>query len=189
MLFGILVLPNCAKYKPTTIAHPEGETQENGNVKMVARKLSRSECATCFDSPSVSKKYVAIQLYVKNKTDKSIVLSANRLNMPVASSKKVSKIVYRNTAARVGGYLGGALLVWPLVIPAAVDGVKSSKANSYVDRDISEKVLGQNEKVIIKPHNSVNKIIFVTPQDLKDELVVTLTRKNLSNPLDFNFIL
>lgn len=181
----LLVLPHCAKYSPSPLPHPVGEEQEKSNIKIVTRKLSAKECAACFDEKSVSKKYDVIQLYVKNKNKKPIVLSANNISVPVESSKDVCHKIHRNTAGRVAAYGAGAFFLWPLIIPAAVDGAKSSTANHRINRDVAVKVLGQNETEIIQPHNSVNKVIFVPKRYSKNEIDVKLINKSSKETVCF----
>jgi hypothetical protein len=177
----ILVLPNCAKYRPTALPHPAGERQQSNGVTVITRKLTSQECRNSFDSKFLSKKYDAIQIYIQNKSNENVVLSSTNITLPIASKKDVCRKIYRNTAGRVASYGAVGILLWPLfLIPAAIDGSKSSTANHKIDLDIKEKAIVQNDKVIVLPHHSINKIIFVPKQEPKRVFDIILTTKDLT---------
>lgn len=181
-LFGfcliLLLLPNCAKYKPSPLPYPTGKVQEAEKVQVVTRKLSQSELESCFDSSDISNKYEGIQICVKNNRSEPIVLAARNIDASLESSKIICEKLHRCTAGRVAGYCAGGLLLWPLFIPAAVDGAKSSKANYKINQDVSVKVLGQNESTVIDPNRSINKVFFVPRSQMKPEFGVTLIEES-----------
>jgi hypothetical protein len=185
LLIAAIGLSGCAKYKSSSVPYPTGFSQEAEDIQVVTRKLSDRECITCFDSKTTAKKYDAVQMYVKNNRDKPIVLSANKLDIEIENVKNISKTIYRNTAGRVAGYGIGALFFWPLIIPAAVDGAKSSKANFEVDQDVKVKVLGQNDTEIIQPGAAVNKIFFVPKDKMRKEFNVTLIEQSSLKEIGF----
>jgi hypothetical protein len=184
---AILVLPHCAKYKPTELPHPAGQHQESNGVSVIARKLTSSECANCFDSKSLAKKFDALQVYVQNKSDESVVLSSTNISLPIASKKDISYKIYRNTIGRAGTYGFIGLFAPLFFIPAAVDGAKSSSANHKIDIDVKNKVLLQNEKEVIAPHNSINKVVFVSKNCANKNFDITLTNEKLAPVAKFTY--
>jgi len=185
MALLLFILPQCAKYKPTPLPHPTGHSQETDGVKVVSRQLTEQEIKACFDTREAAQKYSAVQVSVKNNRNKPIVLSANTIDMPIESTKSISNKIYRNTAGRAGGYGVASLVLWPLIIPAAVDGAKSSNANYKIDHDMKVKVLGQNETIVIEPHNAINKVFFVEKESIKDEFSLTLVEQDSSKEIGF----
>lgn len=185
IVFLLVVLPNCAKYKPSSLPHPTGLSQESEDIKVITRRFTDKECETCFDSKDAAKKYVAVQVYVKNNRSNPIILSANNIDLPLESSKNISKAVHRNTAGRVAAYSVASLFFWPLIIPAAVDGAKSSTANYKADRDLEAKIIGQNETEIIKPDNSINKVFFVPRDQMREDFNLTLVEQDSLRKVNF----
>jgi len=182
---SLFLFSGCAKYKPSQIPFPSGEKQKANNIKIVTRKLSDKEVKICFDSQKLSKKYDAVQIYVKNNSDKTIILNAQQISLPVISAKEICKTTYRETAARITSYAIPGFFLWPFWIPAIIDGQKSSKANEQIDQDVSVKVLATNDNKSIKPNNHINKIAFIPKGYNTKEFAIKLVDKNLKTASKF----
>lgn len=185
MALLLFTLPQCAKYKPSPLPYPTGHTQEVDEVQVVSRQISDAELSACFDTKEAQIKYSAVQIYIKNNRKKPVVLSANKIGMPIESSKIIAKKIHRNTVGRAGGYGLGALFLWPLIIPAAVDGAKSETSNRKIDMDMKVKVLGQNETVVIQPNNAVNKVFFVPKESTRSEFSLSLVEQDSLKEIRF----
>ena len=182
---SLIILAGCAKYKPSPTPFPTGKKQELNNIKVVTRKISPQEVKICFDSTNLAKKYDAVQVYIKNNSTKSIILNSQNISLPILSAKEVCKPAYRCTGLRAGSYGIVAMLLCPFWIPAIIDGLKSSKANAEIDRDVQTKVLSKNDNVIIKPHNHINKITFIPKGQATNEFSIKLVDKNLKTANKF----
>lgn len=180
LFFGALlcVLPNCAKYRPASLPLPTGQTQNIEGVEVITRKLTKYEFGTCFDTSEAADKFDAVQIYVKNNRTRPIVLSANNITLPLEGSKVVAETIHRNTVGRAAGYTFGGLFFWPLLIPAAVDGAKSSKANYKINQDINAKGLTQNTSVVIDPNRYTNRALFVRKEQMKSNFTITLVEED-----------
>jgi len=155
---SLLILPNCARYSPTQIPHPAGQRQEENEVQVVTKKLSKDECQTCFDSKYLRTKYDAIQIYVKNKSTTPVVLSAANIDLPIQSSRNVSNKIRKHRTSGPDSPKGKKTLSW---LSSLFSYVHSYKTSDEIEKDVSVKVLGRNESEIIQPHESVNKVIFI----------------------------
>lgn len=106
----------------------------------------------------IAKGYQPIQLTFRNNTDKRYVFSSRDVSLPCAHADEVARTVHTSTVGRVAGYSVGGLFVWPLFIPAVVDGIKSSNANTALDKDFDEKA---KDSFLIAPHSYSKTLIFV----------------------------
>jgi hypothetical protein len=98
--------------------------------------------------------------------------------------EEVAQKAHRSTLGRAAGYGVAALFLWPLAIPAVVDGVKSSKANTQMDIDFAAKRL---QDTVIQPFTTINGIIFVPTVELKPNLSINIIDKDTQEKLEFNF--
>ena len=91
--------------------------------------------------------------------------------MPTVSGEEVAEKAHTSTLGRSAGYGVGALLLWPLAIPAIADGVKSSNATESADRDFGAKSINE---LTIQPYSVHNGVVFVPLEDYSDAFRVTL---------------
>ena len=62
------------------------------------------------------------------------MFSPEGLSVPVCSPEEVADKCHTSTAGRATAYGVGALFLWPLAVPAIVDGVRSHEANVKLDK-------------------------------------------------------
>ena len=158
----LMALTSCASYKATSLGNLSSEimTSPSTSEKVLfgARAFTKEDCRRYLDRNVISKGYQPIQVYIQNNSDASYNFSLDRIGLPCVRSDEVADTVHTSTVGRAVGYGVGALFLWPLAIPAIVDGIKSSEANTSLDNDFSDKT-AKNQ--IIHPYSTLNKIIFV----------------------------
>ena len=173
--FLMLAPFGCARYKPSTlpILQPEFATYSEtiDKVTLSCKALSKEECKRYFDRDIIGKGYQPVQVAIDNNTEKHILFSAQSVSLPICSPEEVANKCHTNTAGRAAGYTVAGLFLWPFLIPAVVDGVKSSNANAELDRDFEGKSL---EQVLINPHSNHSGIIFISNSDFQDSFSVKL---------------
>jgi hypothetical protein len=140
-------------------------------VAVLAKAYDKADCKRYLDRNVISKGYQPVQIYIQNNSDKNYVFSMDRVSLPCARADEVAETVHTSTVGRIVGYGLGALVLWPLVIPAIVDGLKSSEANASLDNDFAAKTA--REQVIYK-HSHLNKLIFVPLSDYQQNFNITL---------------
>ena len=171
---ALIALPHCAKYKPIPLGKPFHH-KEKGKVEVAAREFTPAEFKHYFDTSIDCKKFIPLQLFVHNKSDKSITLEAKNLNLTLLTTDKVKRKMHRSTAARTVGWgVAGALLFAPLIIPAIVDGVRSNNANTEIDADMDKYAFGSDSSIEIKPGVAINKIMFAERPSIKSEPLTAL---------------
>jgi len=69
-------------------------------------------------------------------------------------------------------------------VPAVVDGVGSSQANTQMDIDFAAKAL---KDTVVLPFMTANGVIFVPTSDYKPSLIINLVDKETKEKLSFVF--
>ncbi len=176
----------CASYQAsplTTLSTETIETSRSDDVVVLARAFDRSDCRTYLDRDVIGEGYQPVQIYIQNDSKKSFAFSLNRLSLSCARPEEVAEKVHTSTVGRAVGYGVGALFIWPLAIPAIVDGIKSSKANDALDTDFNAKTARDG---IIFPHSHVNRLIFVPVNQYQPSFELTLIEQDTQKARSFN---
>ena len=188
ILFGFhSILCSCASYKPAPMSSlqpefaPYSETIEN--VTLACKPLSRAECKRFFDRDIIDKGYQPVQITVVNNSPKYILYSNQSISIPVCSPQEVAEKCHTSTAGRATAYGVAGIFVWPLLIPAVVDGVGSSQANTKLDQDFNEKNM---EQMVINPYSTHNGVVFFSKTDYQDSFFVRLVDKETTQKLEYH---
>ena len=176
MLFFIVIfLSGCASYEPQPLpdVQPEFATYSENieDVTLACRALTKKECEKYFDRDIIGNGYQPLLITIVNDSDKEILFSPEGLSVPVCSPEEVAEKCHTSTAGRATAYGVGALFLWPLAVPAIVDGVKSHEANVQLDKDFDEKYLDER---VIDPHSTHNGIIFISNAEYQESFTLKL---------------
>jgi hypothetical protein len=181
-------LGSCASYRASSLNSPStdvvtfSETKEK-DIAVTSKAFNVTDCKIYLDRNVIAKGYQPIQLYIENNSDKTYGFSLNRISLSCARPEEVAEKVHTSTVGRAVGYGAGALLFWPLAIPAIVDGVKSSQANDALDRDFFAKAA---QDQVILPHSHMNKLLFVPVRDYQPNFSLTLMEKDTNKAVPFS---
>ncbi|MBM3207420.1 MAG: hypothetical protein FJZ57_02285 [Chlamydiae bacterium] len=172
----LILSTGCASYNASALSNLQAtyliDAQANSSeVVAVAKAFTKQDCIRYLDRDLIRKGYQPLQLYVENRSNKTYSFALNRISLPYATSDEVADKVHTSTVGRITGYGVGALFIWPLVIPAIIDGIKSSEANQALDEDFYCKSVKDQ---IIGPYSHMNTIIFVPRSDFKNNFNFTL---------------
>lgn len=184
------MLSGCASYKAAPLSSLSSEavysssSKKSSDIFIAAKTFDKTDCKRYLDRDVISKGYQPIQLYIQNNSDRSYSFSLSRIDLPFARQEEVADKVHTSTIGRILGYgIPGVIILWPLLIPAVVDGIKSSEANDALDCDFSAKIARDQT---INPHSLFNKIIFVPASDFQQSFNVTLIDQESNKPKMFN---
>jgi hypothetical protein len=179
----------CASYEAVAVPKLQPEFAANAkkqnDVIVAVRVFSKDDCRKYFDKDVISEGYQPIQVAVDNRSKEYLLLSKSGISLPMVPPEEVAKKCYRSTAGRATAYGVGALFLWPLAVPAIVDGVKSSNANTQMDIDFAAKGLQES---VIQPFSNISGVIFVPTSEFKSYLGVNLINKESNEKLTFEFI-
>ena len=182
LIIGTLMfLFSCASYNATTLhtlAYDAvlSSVTIKDDVVAVAKAFNKGDCKRFLDRDVIMEGYQPIQLYIENNSDKFYIFSLSRVSLPTAQPEEVAQTVHTSTIGRAVGYGVGAIFLWPLAIPAIVDGIKSAEANDHLDIDYSSKAA--KDQVIIQPHSYFNKLLFVPINEYQPSFTITLIDAN-----------
>lgn len=152
----------CASYQASSLSALDPDFvksySEAQDLEIGCKAYTVDDCFAFLDRNVIAKGYQPVQLTFKNASDKRYVFSTKHLTFPCASAEEVAHRVHTSTVGRIAGYGVGGLFVWPLFIPAVVDGIKSSNANTALDKDFDQKA---KNDLLIAPHSYSKTVIFV----------------------------
>ncbi|MDJ0652067.1 MAG: hypothetical protein QNJ27_03585 [Simkaniaceae bacterium] len=152
----------CASYKANVLtaldpdhvrSYPEVQGMEIG-----CKPYSVHDCLTYLDRNVIAKGYQPIQLTFRNNSDARYVFSTKYISLPCVDPGQVARAVHTSTVGRVTAYGAGAFFFLPLAIPAIIDGIKSSDANTALDTDFDQKA---RDSFLIAPRSFSKTLIFV----------------------------
>jgi len=168
-------LSSCANYRASSLnalsSEPIIYNTSKEQVVVLAKAYNKTDCKRYLDRDVISKGYQPVQIYIQNNSDKNYHFSPDRISLACARSDEVAERVHTSTIARVTAYGIGAFFIFPLIIPAIVDGMKSIEANTSLDNDFAAKTA--REQVIYK-HSHFNKLIFVSVESYQPNFNISL---------------
>lgn len=189
VLASALILASCASYSASPLCNPSPDLVQFASpqerITVISKTFSREDCNRFLDRDVIAEGYQPIQIYIQNESENNYIFSLNRISLPIARPSEVAEKVHTNTAGRAAGYGAGALIIWPLAIPAIVDGIKSSQANDALDNDFAAKAAKDQ---VIFPHSHLNAIIFVPTHAYQDSFTLTLVDKESNQPKILNLV-
>jgi len=178
---SLITLSSCANYHASSLntlapdAILSSHSMEKKEILIVAKAFSKRDCQRYLDRDVIAEGYQPVQLYIENRSDKSYVFALDRISLAHAEPEEVAEKVHTSTVGRAVGYGVGALFLWPLAIPAVVDGIKSHEANNALDTDFLSKA-ARNQ--VIEPHSYFNKLLFVPNNEYQPSFTLTLLDQN-----------
>lgn len=182
----IMLITACAKYKPTTLELPRSKGQEKNGLVVQAESLSNDHAKNLFGGRSPHKKgYKAIQIAIQNNTSATYTLSAQNIGLEIVPTSVVAEQLEFNTAGRVIGWAIGGLFLWPLFIPAIVEGTNASKANKAIRNDFNTRVISSDSNIIIEPGKTLNRVMFVHADNYKTTFNISLVNQSNHNSQKF----
>lgn len=175
-LIGSVALNGCASYSaarlPSADVASYSNMQNQDGLKVAAKFLDARETKSIFGVDKVYELYQPIYIVIDNRTGSAYQFNKRTsINIQSTPAEEVSKNCGFNTAARATSYGVAGLFIWPLLIPAVVDGVGSSNANQKMQADFMYKEI-QDDRII--PNGLLNGVIFVNKMKEGEELVVRL---------------
>lgn len=187
---SLLLITGCASYRASALNVLNSEiisspySIKQGGIKIMAKAFDRVDCKRYLDRNVLKEGYQPIQLYIQNDSDKAYAFSLSRIDLPVARPEEVSKTVHTSTVGRVLAYgIPAFFLLWPLAIPATIDGIKSAKANNSLDADFLSKAARDQT---IHSMSYLNKLIFVPLNDYRNTLTLVLIDAETNELKKFN---
>lgn len=181
LLIGCLVLSGCATYSAGRLPSSDVATlknmQDQDGLRVGVKFFDARESKQVFGVGKVSELYQPVYIAIDNRTKNSYEFAKRTsINKQSVPSEEVAKNCGFNTAARATTYGVAGLFIWPLLIPAVVDGVGSAQANQKMESDYAYKEIKDDR---IQPNGLLNGVIFVDKMKEGEEFVIRL--QNVAN--------
>jgi hypothetical protein len=172
VLAPCLVLLNGCKtpYKAKKLAPVKAHAtltheQEEPHIIFSYEIFDKQDCFDYLGRDVLARGYQPLHITLVNNTLNPFEFSTTKFSFPVIDFEDVADAVHTDTIRKVLGYGIPALIIWPLWIPAVVEGIRSANANMKLDRDYARKTLRDQ---IVMPSQKIDGIVFV-PVDQFDE--------------------
>lgn len=171
----LLGLSGCARYQAQSLKRLSTDTSNqitNNSISYASRAFDRCDCKRYLDRNVIEQGYQPVHLTITNNTDRNLNFLLEGISMPCLDAQEVAQKVHTSTLARAASYGVAGLFIWPLLIPAVVDGIGSSQANEKLDSDFERKAM-RNQTIM--PYNTINGLVFVSSASYDPNFRITLT--------------
>jgi hypothetical protein len=170
---GAILLSGCAKYRAQPLDRLATcvSNKKEPLIAFAYRALNKSESKRYLGRDVLAKGYQPVHITFSNNTNRYLNFSKANISMQCVSASEIAHKVHTSTVARATSYGVASLFLWPLAIPAIVDGVGSSQANEKLDEDFSRKELCNQ---VVSPFSTINGLIFVPVEKFDPEFKITL---------------
>lgn len=173
---GLLLLSGCASYHAAPLSDLSPNIhqltlQKDSDILVTAKPFNKADCEVYLDRNIIKKGFQPLQISIQNNSDKDYQFSPENLGLPLAHDKQVRDKAHTSTFGRIAGYSAGALVIWPLVIPAIADGINSKNSNKALDSDYHSKIARES---IITSGSHYNKLVFVPIKEYKSRFILGL---------------
>jgi len=183
---SLMLIPGCADYKAVPLRRLGSQISrdsENPCVSFDYLIFNKIDCKKYLGRDVIAKGFQPVQITFTNNSDKSFIINPSNFSLPCVDPYEVAKKVHYSVVNRVVGYGVGALFIWPLAIPAVIEGINAPKANQQLDEDYDHKIV---QSQVLKPFSIVNGLIFVPKDSFNPEFTFTLVGKQDNKSLEFS---
>ncbi len=175
LLAPLMLLVGCASYEAAMLSTLPVQTavqsHQNSKVLVTWKIFDQQDSKTYLGRDLLSEGYIPVQMTIRNHSSDPMYLNPGNFSIPLPPINEVANRVHTSTAGRVVGWGVPGLLIWPLLVPAVYDGIKSKEANAALDADYFAKAIKEQT---IQPHSSFNGVVFVPKQMANQELEMFL---------------
>jgi hypothetical protein len=178
LLMPLMLLAGCASYEASMLTslpvQSAVQSRHNPNVLVTWKIFNDQDSKIYLGRDLISEGYIPIQMTIRNNSSDPMYLHPQNFSVPLPPINEVANKVHTSTAGRVAGWGVPGLLIWPLLVPAIYDGIKSKEANAALDADYFAKAIKEQT---IQPHSSFNGVFFLPKQMTNQPLEMFLVNQ------------
>ncbi len=183
-----LLASGCATYHagrlPSSDVSSFNNSQDQDGLKVAVKMMDARESKQVFGVGKVAQLYQPIYIAIDNRTKSSYEFKKRDLNKQSVPAEEVAKTCKFNTAGRATAYGVAGVFIWPLLIPAVVDGTGSANANSKMESDYMYKEIQDTR---IQPNGLLNGVVFVDKMKDGEEIAIRLRNTDTNEIKLFSF--
>lgn len=181
LLCAVVAITGCASYRagrlPSSDVASFKTAQDQENLMVAVKFFDARESKQIFGVGKVYELYQPVYIAIDNRTKNSYEFSKRgSVNKQSVPAEEAAKNCGFSTVGRATTYGVAGLFIWPLLIPAVVDGVGSAQANQKMESDYMYKEIKDDR---IAPNGLLNGVMFVDKMKEGEEFVVRL--RNVDN--------
>jgi len=182
------MLSGCASYRagrlPSIDVSSFQNVAEQEGLKVAVKFFDARETKQIFGVKKVYQKYQPVYIAIDNRTACTYGFKKRTLNKPTVPAEEVAETCGFSTAGRATAYGVAGVFIWPLLIPAVVDGVGSSQANQRMQDDFMYKEI-KDERIV--PNGLLNGVVFLDRMKDGEELAIRLQNVDTNEIKLFSF--
>jgi len=189
MISLCVFVSGCATYRAKALSSHNVTSflkfQDREGLKVAAKFFYGGESRKMFGVKKVYEIYQPVYIEIDNRSTSSYGFEKGMLSREAIPAEEVAKECGFNTAARAGAYGVPGIFIWPLLIPAAYDGIGSAEANIEMRKDYMYKEIKDSS---IEPGGKQNGVVFLYQMENGEELTISLRNVDTGETKAFNFI-
>jgi hypothetical protein len=144
---------------------------EEGKVLITAKAYTHEESKVYLQRDLLDRGVQPLQVTIQNNTPNSFSVSASSVDLPHLEPSKVAFRVTKSAIPRAVAWKVASFFFWPLMIPSAIDGIRTMHTHSLLKRSFKAKCLKDE---VILPYSTLNRILFVPEEKFKKAFDVTV---------------
>ncbi len=187
-LVASFFLEGCATYHagllPTKDVMNYDNRQSQDNVYVIAKFLDTRETKQIFQFDLISRGIQPVFIVMDNRSPKTYDFKKSDINKQIMSAQEVADKCKFSTVGRATTYGVLGLFIWPFLIPAVVDGVGSSQANTKIENDYAYKEMQDGR---LMPNGLMNGVVFVPKMKEGEDFTIRLKDVDTNGILRFSF--
>ncbi len=189
LLALLILVSGCATYRggrlPSVDVESFKHSQDRDGLKVAVKFYDARESKKLFGVGCVAENFQPVYIVVDNRSSNSYDFKKRTINKGSAPAEEVADKCKFNTAGRAASYGVAGLIIWPLLIPAVVDGTGSARANTRMEDDFVYKEI-KDERVA--PNGLLNGIVFLDKMKDGEELAIRFSNLDKDEIKLFSFI-
>ena len=189
LVINCFILSGCATYSAGRLPSAELTTfknaQDQDGLKVAVKLFDARESKQIFGVSKVHELYQPVYIAIDNRTKNGYQFSkSTSINKQSVPAEEVAKNCGFSTIGRATTYGVAGLFIWPLLIPAVVDGVGSAQANQKMESDYTYKEIKDDR---IQSNGLLNGVIFVYKMKEGEEFAIRLQNVDTNEIKLFSF--
>lgn len=188
LLVLVILISGCASYRSARLPSSDPESfsnyQDRDNLKVVAKFFDARESKKTFGVGKVYDKYQPVYIAIDNRAKSAFEFKKRMLNKQCVPAEEAAKTCGFSTVGRATTYGVAGLFIWPLLIPAVVDGVGSAQANARMEDDYMYKEIKDDR---VQPNGLLNGVVFLDKMKEGETLDIRLTNVDTNEIKLFSF--
>ncbi|MBM3886498.1 hypothetical protein FJ364_01085 [Candidatus Dependentiae bacterium] len=182
---ALFFLNGCVYYVPRALrSQVYGSKVENKLVKVTARELNKADLDFYFKQNLNSNRMHAIQVNIFNQTATPLFLEGHSIDLELEETETIANLLHYNTIGHVILWSIPGIFYWPFFIGATADGYNCLVQNKRINEDLEQKILTNHTRLTIRPHASVNKVMFVRDANYYNNFTLSFARKDTKEIID-----